>query len=116
MNLDRKAIAPLLIKFFPSMDKASSEEWHFFLDKVTGIETPLDMPNAQAFDRWREKLATLGYPVFPYQAVDVAAMKAKAAKALEAENARAAKLGTTLEQLAREAPKIPAIELLKAKK
>lgn len=104
MNLDRSDIAPFLAKFFPTMEKASSEEWHFFLDRVCGIETPLDLPNGQAFDRWREKLARLGYPVFEYSEADIAGMKAKADAMLAAEEARAASQAKTLVDLAKEAP------------
>ena len=98
------------------MDKATSEEWHFFLDRVVGIETPLDMPNAQAFDRWREGLSKLGYPVYPYHAADIAAIKAKADAALETEKQRAAALGKTLVDLANEAPNWPVTDMLKAAK
>lgn len=104
MNLDRRDIAPFLAKFFPTLEKATSEEWHFFLDKVTGLETPLSLPNAEAFDRWREKLARLGYPVFQYTDADIAGMKTKADAMLKAEQARAASLNKTLVDLAKEAP------------
>ena len=112
MNFDRRDIAALLLQWFPSMEKATSQDWHFFLDKMTGLETPLDMPNAQAFDRWRQALAEQGFPAFPYSDDVVAAMKAKADAALQAEQARAAALGKTLADLAKEAPNWPASELL----
>lgn len=112
MNTDRRDIAPSLAAWFPSMTKASSDEWHAFLDNVTGLETPLDMPNGAAFDRWREKLAGLGYPVFRHTPERIAAMKAKADAMLAAEEARAASHGKTLAELAREAPNWPVADML----
>ena len=112
MNFDRRDIAPLLVQWFPSMEGATSEEWHYFLDKLTDLGTPLDMPNGHAFDRWRDALAKLGYPVFAYSAADLAAMKVKAEAALAAEQERAASLGKTLVDLAKEAPNWPVAEVL----
>jgi hypothetical protein len=109
---DRRLFAPFLSKWFPELAKASSEELHFFLDKVTGIETPLDMPNAVAFDRWREKLAGIGYPAFQYSDADIAAIKAKADAMLAAEQARAASMSKTLVELAKEAPNWPVADVL----
>lgn len=116
MNRDRRIIAPFLSRWFPSLAKASSDELHYFLDKVTGLETPLDMPNAEAFDRWREKLAGLGYPVFKHSDSQVKAMKAKADKMLAAEQKRAASLGKTLEALAKEAPNWPSADVMASTK
>jgi hypothetical protein len=83
---------------------------------VTGLDTPLDMPNGQAFDRWRQALADKGYPAFDYTDADVAAAKAKAADMLAAEQRRAASLGTTLEALAVEAPNWTAAEIVASTK
>lgn len=110
--MDRRDIAPFLSRWFPSMETASSDEWHFFLDKVTGIETPLDMPNGLAFDRWREKLAGLGYPVFKYSDADIATMKAKAEAMVSAEQVRVASHGQTLQALAKEAPNWPSADVV----
>lgn len=112
MNTDRREISGLLLKYYPTMDKASSEEWHHFLDKMTDLETPMDMPNGQAFDRWRMKLQEQGYPVWKYTPDAIAAMKANAAKLKAAEEKRAADLGTTLVDLAKEAPSWPVAEVL----
>jgi hypothetical protein len=98
------------------MENATSSDWHFFLDKVTGIETPLDMPNGQAFDRWRQALAKDGYPVFQYSEQDLAEKKAKASAMLQAEEARAAAMGKTLSELAKEAPNWTASEILASQK
>lgn len=116
MNTNRADIAPLLLRFFPTMGKASSADWHFFLDRVCLTETPLDLPNSLAFDRWREKLAKLGYPVFAYSDADIAAFKTKADAMLKAEEARAASLNKTLVDLAREAPNWTAAEVLSKQK
>jgi hypothetical protein len=112
MNIDRRDFAPFLGKWFPELLKAGSNEIHFFLDKVCGLETPLDMPNGQAFDRWREKLAGIGYPAYKYTDADIATFKAKADAMLTAEQARAASLSKTLVELAKEAPNWPAAEVL----
>jgi hypothetical protein len=112
MNIDRKDIVPFFGEWFPQMRKASSEEWNFFLDELTGVETPLTMPNAQAFDRWRMELAKQGYPAFPYSQDDLQGMKAKASAALKAEQDRAAAVGKTLADLAKEAPNWPVSKML----
>jgi hypothetical protein len=116
MKTDRRDIAPFLAKWFPSMATATSEELHFFLDKVCGLETPLDMPNGQAFDRWREKLAAIGYPAFQYTDADLAAFKSRADAMLSAEQARAASMSKTLTELAKEAPNWPSAEVLASMK
>lgn len=116
MNTNRRDIVPFLEKWFPELGTATSEDVHFFLDKVTDTETPLDMPNGAAFDRWREKLAAMGYPAFPYSAADIAAMKTKAATMLAAEQARAAALGKTLPELAKAAPNWPSADVVASTK
>jgi hypothetical protein len=116
MNTDRRDFAPFALKWFPTMEHASSDDWHFFMDKVTGLDTPLDMSNGQAFDRWRQALAEQGYPAFDYTATDIAAAKARAADMLAAEERRAASLGSTLEALAVEAPNWTAAEVLASTK
>jgi hypothetical protein len=116
MNTDRRDIAPFALKWFPTLEDATSDDWHFFLDKVTGIDTPLDMPNASAFDRWRQALAAQGYPAYPYTATDVAAAKAKAEAMLADEERRAALVGKSLEALAVEAPNWTVEEMLSSAK
>lgn len=106
-KIDRRLIAPLLSRHFPHMAKASSDEWHGFLDKVTGLETPFLMPNAAAFDRWREKLQSLGYPVGIDKARAEKA-RADADKLVATAEARAA----DLESLAKSAPNRTAAELM----
>lgn len=112
MNTDRRDFAPFALKWFPTLEDASSDDWHFFMDKVTGLNTPLDMPNGSAFDRWRQALAEQGYPAYEYMAKDIAGAQAKATAMLEAEKRRAASLGTTLEALAKEAPNWTVAEMM----
>lgn len=109
---DRREISGLLLKYFPTMKDASSEEWHHFLDEITGMETPLDMPNGQAFDQWRQAMAGIGYPVWKYTPESIAAMKERAAELKAAEEKRAADLGSTLVELAKEAPSWPVADVL----
>lgn len=116
MNTDRRDFAPFALKWFPTLVDASSDDWHFFLDKVTGLDTPLDMPNGSAFDRWRQALAEQGYPAYPYTATDVAGAKARAAAMLAAEERRAALSGKSLEALAVEAPNWTVEEMLSSAK
>ena len=116
MNTDRRDIAGLALKWFPTLVDATSDEWHFFLDKVTGLDTPLDMPNGAAFDRWRQALQAQGYPAYDYKDADIAAAKTKAEAMLEAEQRRAASLGKTLEALAVEAPNWTVAEMLSSAK
>ena len=112
MNTDRREISGLLLKYFPTMENASSLEWHHFLDEMTGMETPLDMPNGQAFDQWRQAMAGIGYPVWQYTPETIAAMKSRAAEMKAAEEKRAADLGSTLVELAKEAPSWPVADVL----
>ena len=116
MNTDRRDFAPFALKWFPTLVDANSDDWHFFLDKVTGLDTPLDMPNGSAFDRWRQALAAQGYPAYPYTATDVAGAKARATAMLAAEERRAALSGKSLEALAVEAPNWTVEEMLSSAK
>jgi len=116
MSLDRSDIAPLALKWFPTLSDATSDEWHFFLDKVTGLTTPLDMPNGSAFDRWRMALQEQGYPAWDNKASDIERAKEKAAAMLEAEKRRVASLDKTLVGLAKEAPNWTVAEMLSSAK
>lgn len=102
---DRTMIAGLLLRFFPTLEKASSSDWAAFLDEYTGLNTPDDMPNGEAFDRWRKALAdNHGLPVWGMSEEDIAEKKARAAELLADENDRRAKHGDTLLELKAEAP------------
>lgn len=116
MNFDRRDIATFALKWFPTLVDATSDDWHFFLDKVTGLDTPLDMPNGQAFDRWRKALSEQGYPAFDYNEADVARAKMRAAAMFEAEQRRVASQNSTLAGLAKEAPNWTAAEVVASMK
>lgn len=106
-KFDRTLIAPLLVPHFPHMAKATSDEWNAFLDGVTRMDTPFSMRNGTAFDRWRGKLAEMGYPV-GIDADRAAKAKADAARLLATAETRAADLA----ELAKEAPNRTAAELM----
>ena len=59
-SFDRRLISPLLVSHFPTMAKASSDEWHGFLNAMTGLNIALDESNATAFDKWRQALDKQG--------------------------------------------------------
>ena len=83
IHIDRRVIAPLLLEHFPEMTGQSSENWHAFLDQVTGLETPLYEENATAFDRWRQALAAMDIPVWNVTAAQAAAMKRRGGELAE---------------------------------
>lgn len=74
MGIDRRDIAGLLIDHFPTMGRkdaagrvietVSSDEWHGFLNHITGLNIPVSEENGGAFDQWRKALAQMGYPVW----------------------------------------------------
>lgn len=102
---DRTLIAGLLLRFFPTLEGATSSDWQTFLDGYTGLETPDDMQNGEAFDRWRKALAdNHGIPVWGISQDDADAKKARFEELLADENDRRAKLGDTLIELKAEAP------------
>ncbi len=111
---DRRDILGLLHGHFQSLDPdIASDDLNGFLDALTGFETPLDEPNATAFDRWRQKLAETGVPVWGYSQEQIAEVKRRGAELKAAEEARAAALANTLAALAIVAPLVPVSEMLK---
>lgn len=118
MNTDRTAIAPLLVEFFPFMEKASSDEWHGFLNAKTGLDIDIAEPNSSAFDSWRQALAAqFDLPVWGYSAARVAAIKARGEELKTLEVARIEAQPQTLLLLAKVAPtKTPADLIRDAKK
>lgn len=114
---DRREIARLLRPHFPSMpENATSEEWGGFLDKITGIETPRDEPNAMAFDRWRQALAAQGFPVWNISPEKADAIKARATKLMDDEAKRLSAFPEVMAKLKKDAPLVTAAELMKPKK
>ena len=112
MNIDRRDIANLLIPHFATMAKASSDDWHAFLNTQTGLDIAIDEPNASAFDKWRQALGEQGFPVWNLTADQAAAMKARGALLKAAEDKRQADLTATLAAMAVEAPSVSAAQLL----
>lgn len=115
MNKDRREIARLLGPYFPSMpDNATSDDWGAFLDRVTGLETPRDQPNAVAFDNWRKELDAQGYSgvwgVSPAKAIMI---KARAEGLMEVEAKRLANQPALMEKLREDAPLVTAAKLMK---
>lgn len=112
MANDRRLIASFLAKTFPSLEGATSDEWHFFLDKLTGLSTPLDEPNGVAFDRWRAALKGLGYDIPQHSSARVAAAMIAADKMFADEKERVASEFAGLMSLRKEAPDWPVAEVL----
>lgn len=111
---DRRDILGLLQGHFQSLDEdITSDDLHGFLDALTGLETPLDEPNSTAFDRWRQKLAETGIPVWGYTQEQINEVKRKGVELKAAEEKRVAELPEKLKALAKEAPLVTAEELLK---
>lgn len=91
-SIDRTAIAPLLLPHFPEMDKATSDDWHAFLNEATGLDIAIDEPNGGAFDKWRQALAAKGYGgVWSHTPAQIEAMKVRGRQLIKNhEEARAA--------------------------
>jgi hypothetical protein len=115
VNLDRSAIAPLLIEHFPAMAEATGDQWHEFLNGMTGLDVSLDEPNGSAFDKWRQALhEQQGIPVWGVSPERIATIKAGVARLLESEKERSAKETELLERLRKEAPEVTAQDLVEA--
>lgn len=111
---DRRQIARLLGPHFPTMPTtATSDDWHGFLDEITGLQTPLAEPNATAFDRWRQALAAQGYPVWGVSPERAAAIKASAEELKNEEAKRLKDLPELLAKLRQDAPLVTAAQLMK---
>lgn len=105
MGTDRRLIAPLLAEHFPTMASAVSDEWHGFLNAMTGLSIDLDEPNATAFDKWRQALSEQkGLPVWGYTVAQVASIKTRGEELKAKEEARQTALPETLKALALAAP------------
>lgn len=114
---DRREILRLIGPHFPALPTdISSDDLHGFLDVQTGLETPLDEPNATAFDRWRQALKAQGYPVWGVSPDRVAAIKTRVAELKLEEAKRLKGEDALLEKLRTEAPHVTAAELMNPKK
>lgn len=102
---DRTLIANLLLPYFPAMKDATSQEWQDFLNGITGLAIDDQMSNGEAFDKWRQALATdQGLPVWGYTPDQQQERAQRVALMLAAENKRRAEEGETLLALKAEAP------------
>ena len=110
---DRKDIADLLLPHFPTMETATSNEWHGFLNAETGLDVALDEPNGSAFDKWRKALAANGLPVWGLTEVQEQAIAVKGMELKALEDVRRTGMAQMLVDLAKEAPNVTAAELLK---
>ena len=110
---DRREILRLIGPHFPTLaTDITSDALHGFLDAVTGIETPLNEPNATAFDRWRQALAAQGYPVW-LSRERAEALKTRAGVLMAEEAKRMKDLPDLLAKLRKDAPLVTAAELMK---
>lgn len=113
MAIDRRDIAPLLGPIFPSIpNNASSDDWHGFLNAMTGLDIPVSEENASAFDKWRQALAEQGHDTWGISKADEERMAQRGVELKALEEKRVAALATTLEALAKEAPQVTAQQLL----
>lgn len=115
MNLrhDRTMIAGLLTKHFPHMEKATSDDWHGFLNEKTGLDISIDEPNANAFDQWRMALAGQGFDVWGISKAKIDEVKAKGGVLLLREFDRLKAHDATMAATTLEAPAVSAAALLR---
>ena len=113
MAKDRRDIAPLLQPYFATMAvDASSDDWHGFLNAITGLDVSIEEDNASAFDKWRMNLSDKGYPVWEYSKTRIADIQRLGEIMKAAELARIAALPQTLLTAAIAAPFVTAQALL----
>ena len=113
-STDRTEIAGLVTQYFPDMAKATSDEWHGFMNELTGLEIALDVPNGTAFDEWRQKLAEGDFPVWPYTPQRLMQIKTDTDILKKRQIDLLSKQDATLDALRKEAPSVSAQDLLKA--
>lgn len=113
-STDRTMIAPLLLEFFPDLEKATSDEWHGFLNAKTGLNVPLSEGNATAFDKWRQALAPIldDERIWPYTPSRIQAMQDATAALMAKEQSRLEAQPATLVKLADIAPTKTAADLV----
>ena len=114
-STDRTEIAPLMTQYFP-MEGKTSDEWHGFMNEITGLEIPLDASNGTAFDAWRQKLAEQDLPVWKYTPERLARIKEDTERLKRHQIDLLAKQDKTLDALRKEAPTVSAKDLIEAAK
>lgn len=93
-RFDRTQIAPLLLRHFPHLAGASSDDWHAFLNEHTNLAVAVDEDNASAFDAWRQALARKGYAeVWGYTPSQLADIKARGQQLKATADRRLAAIG-----------------------
>lgn len=98
---------------FPSMTiQNTSDDWHGFLNSMTGLNIPIEEENSSAFDKWRMRLAELGYPTWEYSTAKIIEIAARGDALKTAEMARQKALPATLAAAAIAAPSVAAADLL----
>ena len=113
-STDRTEIAGLMTQYFPEMAKATSDEWHGFMNEISGIFIMPDIPNTEAFDAWRQALSKQGLPVWGYSEERLAVFRKYATKAKMRLAEVLAAQDATLDALRKEAPSVSAKDLLEA--
>lgn len=105
MKNDRRLIVPILLRHFPSLEKATSDEVHEFLNKVTGLSVHHKETNGSAFDKWRMALAeNAGFPVWGKSRERIGAAKERMKELVALERERRKNEPELLAKLRLEAP------------
>ncbi len=112
-KVDRRAIEPLLGKYFPEMVGKSADEWHSFLNTETGLNIDRMDPNPSAFDAWRKALAGNGLPVWGVSPARQKAIQERIEMALDAESKRRASEADELAKLRSGAPLVAVADIVK---
>ena len=113
MAKDRREIAQLMQPYFATMAiDASSDDWHGFLNAITGLDVSIDEDNASAFDKWRMNLSDKGYPVWEHSKARIADIQRRGEIMKAAELVRIAALPQTLLTDAITAPFVTAQALI----
>ena len=112
---DRRQILNLLRPHFPVIpDDVTSDELHGWLNAQTGLDIAPYVPNAFAFDKWRQELAKQAIPVWGYTQSMLDKIKADGLALKAHVDSFNASEAARLASLAKEAPLVTAAELLKA--
>jgi hypothetical protein len=113
---DRRLIAPLMVPYFPTMadPKLTSDDWHGFMNAMTGLDVDPDEDNATAFDKWRQALSEQkDLPVWRYTPTQTAKMKERGEELKRLEEARGRAEPERLKKLAELAPTKTVGQLIK---
>lgn len=123
-SLDRRAFLPFAGQYFLRLREPglTSDDVHAFMNETLGMGVPLDARNAVAFDLWRKAMQKQGYrDAWGVSEARAEAVKTRAAELMAEEKSRQESghitlsdgSRVTLANLAKEAPDVPAGELLR---